>query len=197
MYFKIFNEADNHHGFQYKDGLNVDINDFQEKGLCVAGGLHFTDADNICEFLHYGKYIREVEVPENETQVVKCENEWRAKSLFLHPRKDLREVDTWKWMIENNINIKVLNNYAITWAAEYGHLNVVKLLSENGADCTANNNYVIQSASYFGHIEIVKFLLAKGADCTDYGNIAIKWANKNGHSEVVSLLLNHGAKLPK
>ena len=28
MYLKIFNEDENHHGFQYQDGLNVDVNEF-------------------------------------------------------------------------------------------------------------------------------------------------------------------------
>ncbi len=168
MYFKIFNEDDNHNRFQYKDGLNTDINEFKSKGSCIAGGLYFTDADNICEFLHYGDFIRVVEVSKNEAQVVQDGNKWRAKSLFLHPRKDLREVDTWKWMIKNNVDITVKNNYAVRWASRNGYLDIVKLLLKHGVDCTTDYNLAIRVASKYGHIDVVKLLLKNGAKLPEY-----------------------------
>jgi hypothetical protein len=51
-YFKIFNESDNHNGFQYVDGLNVDIIPFNDdpNESCVEGGLYFSDVEHICVF---------------------------------------------------------------------------------------------------------------------------------------------------
>ena len=44
MYFKITNAKENHHGFQYVDGLNVLIEEFNDdpNDSCCAGGLYFT-----------------------------------------------------------------------------------------------------------------------------------------------------------
>ena len=53
-FWKITNEEENHHGFQYQDGLNVDTQEFQESGTCVKGGLYFTDSENIPNFFGYG-----------------------------------------------------------------------------------------------------------------------------------------------
>ena len=57
MYFKITNAEENHHGFQYADGLNVLIEEFNDdpNQSCCAGGLYFTDIANIFKFLNYGK----------------------------------------------------------------------------------------------------------------------------------------------
>ena len=57
MYFKITNAEENHHGFQYADGLNILIEKFNDdpNQSCCAGGFYFTDAANIFKFLSYGK----------------------------------------------------------------------------------------------------------------------------------------------
>jgi len=59
-YYKIFNENDNHKGFQYVDGLNIDSIPFNDdpNQSCVEGGFYFSDVEHICEFLEYGNYIR-------------------------------------------------------------------------------------------------------------------------------------------
>ena len=53
------------------------------------------------------------------------------------------------------------NNYAIGWASENGHFEIVKLLlSDYRVNPSADNNYAIKRASRNGHFEIVKLLLA-------------------------------------
>ena len=44
-YYKITNKNECHHKFQYKDGLNIDTNEFQEEGSCVPNGLYFSDKE--------------------------------------------------------------------------------------------------------------------------------------------------------
>jgi len=48
-------------------------------------------------------------------------------------------------------------NY-LCWAAERGHLEVVKYLIENGANIHAADDYALRWAAYNGHLEIVKYL---------------------------------------
>lgn len=39
MYYKITNAKENHHGFQYHDGLNILTEPFVVTGSCVGGGF--------------------------------------------------------------------------------------------------------------------------------------------------------------
>ena len=83
------------------------------------------------------------------------------------------------------------NNYAIQWASENSHAEVVRLLlADTRVDPGANNNFAIRFASEKGHIEVVRLLLADPrVDPRAFGNEAIRWASHNGHAEVVRLLL--------
>ena len=42
FFYKLTNETEKHHNFQYQDGLNVDTVEFNPVGKCSAGGLYFT-----------------------------------------------------------------------------------------------------------------------------------------------------------
>ena len=66
FYYKITNEAENHYGYQYKDGLNVLEEPFNEKPVCRKGGLYFTTSEFIHLFENYGCNLRIIEIPENE-----------------------------------------------------------------------------------------------------------------------------------
>ena len=55
------------------------------------------------------------------------------------------------------------NNWAIKYASENGHADLVKLLIDFGKiDVTVENNYTIRFASDNGHSEIIKLLLLTG-----------------------------------
>ena len=54
IYYKITNETENHYGYQYKDGLNVLEEPFNEKPVCRKGGLYFTTSEFIHLFENYG-----------------------------------------------------------------------------------------------------------------------------------------------
>jgi hypothetical protein len=92
MYLKITNEAENHNGLQYHDGLVEDILPFEPEGSCVAGGIYFTTPEYICKFLEYGVWVREVTVPEDAQIVQDPEGDkWRADKVVLSSRRDLRK----------------------------------------------------------------------------------------------------------
>jgi hypothetical protein len=196
-YFKIFNEDDNHNNFQFQNGLNIDSQKFNSNPNqeCGSGGLYFSNENNILGFLHYGPFIREVEVPENETNIVHFENKSRAKSLFLYPKKDLRKLETWHWLKGKNVNITVGYDYALRWAARNGHFEIVKFLLENGANVNAMEDYALCSAAENGHFEIVKFLLENGANVNVLDDYSLRWAARNGHFEIVKFLLENGANV--
>ena len=189
-YYKIFNEAHTHHGMEYKNGLNTDSIPFNSnpKHSCVEGGLYFSDKDHICEFLDSGVVIREIELPENELVVKNGTTKYRSHSIILKKKHDLRNVNTWKWMIKQGINIHADDDYALRWASLNGHIDVVKFLVKKGVDIHARNDYALTWASFNGHLKVVKFLVKNGADIHACNDIALIWARENGSKDVVNYL---------
>ena len=126
MYYKITNKNENHHGFQYVDGLNILTDDFNNdpNQSCCKGGLYFTDADNIFEFLNYGIYLREITLPTLDPNfcMVKDNNKWRANMVILGKRYELSNVDTFKLLIEKGANIHADDDNALKWSAKHDHL---------------------------------------------------------------------------
>ena len=62
------------------------------------------------------------------------------------------------------------------YAAEYGHLEIVKFLLENGADLNGNEGAALSMASCNGHLDVVKFLIEMGVDIHADNNQALWWA---------------------
>jgi len=82
MYVKILNQRMNHHGFQYKEGLNVDTVPFNPSGDCEPGGLYYSTAEHICKFSAYGCSIADVIVPE-DSQVYQNGTKFKADKIIL------------------------------------------------------------------------------------------------------------------
>mgnify|MGYP003340515310 CR=1 FL=1 len=80
-------------------------------------------------------------------------------------------------------------SYAIQCAAEYGHLEVVRLLLQDSrVDPSANDNKATISASQMKHLFVVNLLLADSrVDPSARGNEALKRSNK----PIRRLLLRH------
>ena len=196
-YYKLTKENENHHGFQYKDGLNTDILEFDPQGTCEPGGLYFSDAEHILENLflnHY--YIREVTLPNNE-EIYKDPSSYKYKShsIILGKRRDLNELSTWEWMIKERIDVHTNDEWALKWAVINGHLEVVKYLVENGANIHADNELALKWAANNGHLEVVKYLVENGADIHVDNEWALRWAANNGHLDVVKYLVENGADI--
>ena len=142
MYLKITNKAENHNNLQYHDGLIQDILPFQKKGSCVPGGIYFSDEKHILEFLNYGVYIREVQIPEDADFVEDPSgNKYRASKIILKERKDLRELNTWKWLVQNGVDIHANNNFALIELSEVEDDEFSQLIYKNirNKKCTDKN----------------------------------------------------------
>ena len=151
-YYKILSSDMTHHGFVYKEGLNIDTKPFDETPDC-GGGLFFSDAQNILAFVNYGKLIAEVEVPDG-TKIVQVEDKYKAHAIVLKHIKPIWTVDTFKYFIEEGINIHADDDYALIYAAKNGYLEVVRYLIENGANIHARNDYAFK----YGTAEVITYL---------------------------------------
>ena len=103
-----------------------------------------------------------------------------------------------------DINIRDRENIPVLiWAANSGHVDIVKLLLDKGADVNEKEvNTGITAlwiASQNGHADVVKLLLDKGADINvkriDTETTALWMASQNGHTEVVKLLLDKSPEI--
>ena len=96
-----------------------------------------------------------------------------------------------KKMIDSGQDPSYSNNFAIRYASQFDHTEIVKvLLDDDRVDPSAQNNYAIRWASQNGHTDVVKLLLKDDrVNPSDLNNYAIRWASKNGHTDVVKLLL--------
>ncbi len=220
---KVISEDMVMRGFQYKMGMNEDVQPMATKGSCAAG-LHFCFIQNVCEYLPYGSKLALISIPDDEDVYVD-NNKFRTHKLDIKRIMLFGEVETWmylckngadvtardnnaigwasengylevvKYLHENGADVTAEDNYAVRYAAENGHLEVVKYLHENGADITANDNYVVICAAENGYLDIVKYLHENGADVTAGNNYAVRWAARNGYLEVVKYLYQNGADI--
>ena len=192
-YYKILSSDMTHHGFVYKEGLNIDTKPFDETPDC-GGGLFFSNAENILSFWRYGYLIAEVEIPIGE-KVVKVEDKYKAHSIVLKKIKPILTVDTFKYFIEEGVNIHADDDYALRYAAKNGNLELVKFLVDNNADIHAYNDYAFRYAAEYGYLEIVKYLIDNGANIHARNDYALIYAAGNGYLEVVQYLIENGANI--
>ena len=172
-YYKFTHTDENHNGFVYQDGLNVDTLPFAKKGSCCAGGLYFSDANNIHKFFDAinHEWIREIYVDESKSNFVKDNSnsylKYRAHKITCGVRRNLNDVSTWEWMISEGI---VLHEFLFQFAVNRSNIDLVKFvftldnyeLSEFVID-----DVLIRSVSY-PDPEMAKFLLSlKGIKYSD------------------------------
>ncbi len=189
-YYKILKDDLKHHDMQYKEGLNTDINGFDSKPCC-GGGLFFSDAKHIFEFLDYGTKIAEVEIPDG-VDVIQVSTKFKAHSIIL---KNIRVIDLGaiKELVKQESDVHTRGGLVLEWASEHGHLEIVKYLAEQGVDIHADDNCALIWAAKCGHLEIVKYLVEQGSDVQADDNYALELASGNGHLEVVKYLVEQGA----
>ena len=152
-YYKIIKENMNMNGFKYKVGLNIDHNPINEQEC--SNGLHFSDKDNILKFLDYGTLICQecsnelyfsdkdnilkfldcgtlicrVKIPKG-VKVYDFKYKSKSNSIIIEEPMDIRKVETWKWSVQEGINIHADDECALRWASKNGHLDVVKFLTQ-------------------------------------------------------------------
>ena len=190
-YYKVLRSDMTHHGFVYKEGLNIDTEPFDETPDC-GGGLFFSNAENILSFVNYGNLIAEVEVPNGE-KIIQVENKYKVHSIVLKNIKPIWTVDTFKYFIEEGIDIHANHDNAFQYAGETGNLELVKFLGDNGANIHMYSDYVFRFAAENGYLDMVKYLVSKGANIYAHNDWALRYSAGNGHLEVVQYLIDQGA----
>jgi ankyrin repeat protein len=110
----------------------------------------------------------------------------------------------WGWTLEND------GQTPLTTAAQYGHVEVTRVLLKSGADPNLRDfgsnypqNTPLATAAMHGQLEVCRVLLAAGADPNvptnpkqpgEPGNwTALDWAIRGKQSAVADLLRAHGA----
>ena len=108
---KVLSEDMNMRGFQYKIGLNEDINPLELEGSCKAG-LHFIEINKIITFLDFGTKLAIVKIPDEEDVYVD-DDKYRTHRLIIKKVMLLDSRETWKFLVQNKIRIKRNDNYVV------------------------------------------------------------------------------------
>lgn len=87
----------------------------------------------------------------------------------------------------------------LMYAAEFGYVEIGKLLLEKGADINKWDSFgdaALAVAAFHGQMDFVKMLVAKGADLNfrgQYGNTAVGHARRANHPDIADYLKSLGA----
>ena len=195
-FWKLLNEAENHHNLQFCTGRVDDPLPWNPHGDCEPGGIYFTDAENIFNFLDFGPWIRIVEVPE-DAEIYEnpgIPKKWKASAVILGERRNIWDVEVIKELIEAGADVHAREDWALRMAAHNGHLQIVEELLKAGADVHAREDWALLWAAETGHLAVVELLLKAGADVHAREDEALRMAAQNGHLEVVRLLTRYSRK---
>jgi hypothetical protein len=113
-FYKVLNQFEEHNGFAYKTGLNVDIMSFNPRSSCTPGGLYFARED-ILNFLGYGPWLREVTIPEDAKvyrDPANLETKWKADKIILGERRKIT-ADIAIELIGQGANTEIFWNYGL------------------------------------------------------------------------------------
>src|SRR5579872_7034607 len=104
-FIKLTNESENHNGYQFTDGINIDTNIFLPAGSCKCGGIYFIKEQDAHIWLNYDhtigsmRYMRKVIIP-YDARVYVENNKFKADKIFLCPREKIKR-NIWFDGIEN------------------------------------------------------------------------------------------------
>ena len=114
-YYKVTYENENHDGYQYKDGLNILKEKFNDnpKAYCARGGFYFTDYDHLPKFFNYGVWIREVTIPTDAKVILDVEEDkWRCDKIILGNKYHIKN-DFDKWFNPEKFNWDYSRNLVV------------------------------------------------------------------------------------
>ncbi len=81
----------------------------------------------------------------------------------------------------------------LRFAAEGGHLKVVKYFVEKKKKRNLDINIALLFASERGHLPVVEYSVTQGADVSAYDDKPLRFASRSGRLSVVEYLIKHGA----
>ena len=106
------------------------------------------------------------------------------------------ELSLVKFAVLGGAEIHPHGDVAVGWAAENGHLHVVRyLVDEKKADLHKDDEFALRWASGTGYLDVVKYLVERGANIHEREDGALRQASENGHLDVAEYLLKMGANI--
>ena len=117
QFVKLTNDSENHNGFQFRTGLNVDPVPFNPRGKCQSGGIYFCEFSKFPRWLNYDNrpmyYMRSVRIPD-DARVYEEKNKWKADRIILGERIPISELEIWNNSKDCSEAVKV-NGYALKY----------------------------------------------------------------------------------
>ena len=116
VFVKLTNPSENHNGYQFKTGLNVDFREFNPTDNCEPGGFYFTEFDKMEKWIDNNEsdsdiyepmvFCRKVIIPD-EAEVYIEDNKFKTDQFILGSRgyiKDLNLKNEFLSLQENQDN---------------------------------------------------------------------------------------------
>ena len=90
-FVKLTNKEENHNGYQFKDGLNIDTVPFYTKLNCCAGGIYFCKFDDFPYYLNYNNtemhFIRNIIIPDDAQVFEETNERYKSDKIILLDRE--------------------------------------------------------------------------------------------------------------
>ena len=191
VFVRFTNSSENHNGFQYKDGLNVDTEKFNPRGSCTGGGLYFCEGDQFTNHYQNHTYLRFVTIP-SDAKVYVDHSKFKANKFILGKRIEfdyenilsliytqeqfenmmLENVDILHYLhrCKNYSNMKKIYMYAI----RKGHIDIDAVPVKLIATLSDNDLIEIITESEFDVDSLVSLLRNSGTSSEKVLKIAIQ-----------------------
>lgn len=97
-FYKVLTKDCKHYDFTYQHGLNVDHIPFNPTGICLLGGLYFTEVDKVSYWIDRFKsvYIAKVTIPSNASVYVE-KDKFKADQFILDLDNKVLIKDFYMW----------------------------------------------------------------------------------------------------
>lgn len=222
FYYKVTNKYENHHGFQYQDGLNTLKQEFNNdpNASCVPGGLYFTTAEFLPKFYAFGVYLRTIHLPRQDPLFKMVADpdgdKWRVNRIILGRKYDLGDINTYldlnlplpsisfavkngfyelfKYLVERDVCDKLFlkSISLLSDAIKGGNILIVKYLVEQ---CGNTKFKCLDKCVEHENMELIRYFIDKGADPKHNDYCAIKTACCSGNLEIVKYFIEYVADM--
>lgn len=144
-FYKITNYTENHNGFQYKNGLNIDTQPFGQDDFC-ANGLYFYDLQYLWRYRNMGVNVRKITLPEDAVyleeefhdmkkykanKIILGEKIEIGSDKFIQLIKDTNEENN-KWV--SNYMCKFNDDLSLNFCLKYNYLDAYDFFKNYEAD---------------------------------------------------------------
>jgi hypothetical protein len=102
LFVKLTNETENHNGFQFQTGLNVNTKIINITTKCTDDGIYFCEINKLALWDYYNGeqmvYCRPLKIP-NDALVYVYDNKFETNKLILGDKREISTLQLW-----NNLN---------------------------------------------------------------------------------------------